>query len=69
MDRDRHGESAPHRAGDTRLLEEEIRLFEWRLARLGLDGDCAYERALSRAYGSLLEERRSRLAAMRAAGF
>ncbi|WJW75017.1 hypothetical protein QVG61_10985 [Thiohalobacter sp. IOR34] len=49
-------------------LREEIALLEARLSTLGLDGDCAYERALSGAYSRLLEERRSQLAALRAAG-
>lgn len=66
----RHSIRAGHADGreQARALEEEIRLFEERLARLGPDGDCAYERALSRAYDSLLDECRARLAAMRAAG-
>jgi len=67
---DRHADirGGTHRTRETQALEEEIRMFECRLAQLGPDGDCAYERALSRVYDNLLEERRNRLAAMRAAG-
>ena len=35
------------------------RLFEARLHEMGDAGDCAYERALSRAYETLLRERRA----------
>lgn len=46
-------------------LTEEIAMLESRLAIMGLDGDCAYERALSQVYHSLLTQRRSQLAALR----
>ena len=50
-------------------LLDEIRTLEARLAAVGLDGDCAYERALSQIYDRLLRERRDQLAAIRHAGF
>ena len=54
---------------DTRdALAEEIAALEKRLQKLGFDGDCAYERAISQLYQSLVEDRKNRLAALRAAG-
>lgn len=43
-------------------LRQEIAFFESRLGEMGEMGDCAYERALSRAYVLLLDERRRQLA-------
>ena len=42
-------------------LRQEIAFFETRLHEMGEQGDCAYERALSRAYEALLRERRTQL--------
>ena len=58
----------PHHRSMASLLEE-IRALESRLAAVGLDGDCAYERALSQIYDRLLRERRDQLAAIRCAGY
>lgn len=49
-------------------LSEEIVLLAERLRRFGGDGDCAYERALSRLYRSLVDQRLQQLADLRAAG-
>jgi hypothetical protein len=45
-------------------LAEEITRLEQRLQLMGMDGDCAYERAISRLYQSMVEERRQELAAL-----
>lgn len=45
-------------------LEKEIALLEARLKSVGMDGDCAYERALSKVYDSLLIQRRRQLASL-----
>jgi hypothetical protein len=45
-------------------LRQEIAFFEARLNEMGEKGDCAYEHALSRAYRSLLQERRQQLAGL-----
>jgi hypothetical protein len=45
-------------------LRQEIAFFEARLTEMGEQGDCAYERALSKAYQVLLQERRNQLAAL-----
>lgn len=50
-------------------LQQEIRMLESRLRIMGLDGDCAYERALSQVYDALLMQKRQQLEAMRVAGF
>lgn len=50
-------------------LQQEIRMLEKRLRTMGLDGDCAYERALSQVYDALLLQKRQQLEAMRGAGF
>ncbi len=42
-------------------IREEIRWFEERLHDIGNCGDCAYERALSTTYHTLLAERRQQL--------
>lgn len=43
-------------------VRAEINYLEKRLAEMGLAGDCAYERALAKAFNGLLSERRSILA-------
>lgn len=48
--------------GEEQRLREQIELLESRLRVMGLDGDCAYERAMSSLYQRLLEELRTRLA-------
>lgn len=55
---------ADYRAVD--LLRQEIAFFETRLHEMGEQGDCAYERALGRAYETLLNERRHQLAQLQA---
>ena len=60
-----HPLSLGHLAADNRAadhLRQEIAFFESRLYEMGEQGDCAYERALSRAYEILLHERRQQLA-------
>lgn len=49
-------------------LQAQIEALEARLISMGLDGDCAYERAMSKVYDGLLRDRRRRLQAMRATG-
>ena len=44
----------------TRLLEE-IETLEQRLHTMGEDGDCAYERAMSKLYRTIVEERKQQL--------
>ncbi|MFZ1326648.1 MAG: hypothetical protein WAT67_11640 [Candidatus Contendobacter sp.] len=54
-----------HLAADYRMadyLRQQIAFFETRLQEMGDQGDCAYEHALSRAYETLLRERRGQLA-------
>ena len=55
---------ADYRAAD--VLRQEIAFFEARLHEMGEEGDCAYEHALSRAYETLLRERRDQLSQLRA---
>lgn len=55
---------ADYRVAD--YLRQEIAFFEGRLQEMGEQGDCAYERSLSRAYEILLRERRSQLAQLQA---
>jgi len=50
----------------TDYLRQEIAFFETRLHEMGEQGDCAYERALSRAYETLLNERRHQLTQLQA---
>ncbi len=40
---------------------EDIDFLERRLEQMGYDGDCAYERAMSRVYEELLMKRRRAL--------
>jgi hypothetical protein len=49
----------------TLQLMEEIAALESRLEDMGMDGDCAYERAISRVYTDMVAERKRRLAALR----
>jgi hypothetical protein len=46
-------------------LQDEIATLESRLEDMGIDGDCAYERAMSRLYTDMVEDRKRRLAALR----
>lgn len=43
-------------------LEEEICYMEARLEEIGFEGDCAYERAMSRFYREQIASRRKQLA-------
>lgn len=45
-------------------LQEEISTLERRLEDMGMDGDCAYERAISKVYISLVARRKAQLAAL-----
>jgi len=45
-------------------LRDEIATLEYRLAEMGVDGDCAYERAMSRLYTGMVEDRKRRLTAL-----
>ncbi len=45
-------------------LLEEIAALENRLEDMGIDGDCAYERAMSRVYTDMVEDRKRQLAAL-----
>lgn len=49
-------------------VEYEIEQLEVRLAQMALHDDCAYEKAMARAYEDMLEERRRRLASLRHCG-
>lgn len=46
------------------MLLEEIATLERRLSDMGMDGDCAYERAISRVYTDLVEKRKQQLATL-----
>ncbi len=47
-------------------LLEEIETLENRLHCMGEDGDCAYERAMSKLYRAMVEERKLRLSQLAA---
>ncbi len=47
-------------------LQDEITALETRLQDMGEDGDCAYERAMSRLYTDMVAERKRDLAALTA---
>jgi hypothetical protein len=49
----------------TLKLLEEIATLESRLEDMGIDGDCAYERAMSRVYTDMVQDRKRQLAALR----
>lgn len=58
--------SAIHAAtSEVAQVEYEIEQLEVRLAQMALHDDCAYEKAMARAYEGMLDERRRRLAALR----
>ena len=59
------------RSGKDRAVEllEEIATLENRLQIMGVDGDCAYERAISRLYQLMVEERKQQLADLRVSSF
>lgn len=46
-------------------LTSEIALYQSRINGMGLDGDCAYERALIKVYNDLLVRRNLELEKMR----
>lgn len=58
---------APLRSGVSSqdYLHQQIAFFEMRLREMGHEGDCAYERALSRVYHLLLHQRRDQLASLK----
>ncbi|WP_125181843.1 hypothetical protein [Thiohalobacter thiocyanaticus] len=60
--------AVPSHPSCPREIRQEIAQLERRLRTMGLDGDCAYERALSQAYDALLLQKRRQLAALREAG-
>jgi hypothetical protein len=45
-------------------LVEEISILQRRLELMGMDGDCAYEHAISRLYEAMVEERKRQLTAL-----
>ena len=49
---------------DSERLLEEIAFMESRLAEIGHDGDCAYEKAMIRFYHQQMAARRERLQRM-----
>lgn len=49
-------------------LKEEIRYMEARLDEIGFEGDCAYERAMSRFFVEQIASRRQQLAGMESSG-
>lgn len=51
-----------HLTGDPVRLREEIQYMETRLCEIGFEGDCAYERAMSKFYQEQIETRKQRLA-------
>lgn len=57
----------PLAVGDEQVpqLLDEIAALESRLEDMGMDGDCAYERAMSRLYTGMVEDRKRLLAALR----
>lgn len=64
-----HTTGMPLAVGDdqTLRLQDEIATLEYRLAEMGMDGDCAYERAMSRLYARMVDDLKRRLAAVRGA--
>jgi len=53
-------ESAGLKADAARLLEE-IAYMEGRLAEIGYDGDCAYEKAIAKFFEQQVSDRKIRL--------
>ncbi len=49
---------SPHRSCAHSDLRAEINYLEKRLIEMGSSGDCAYERALAKAFIDLISERR-----------
>lgn len=49
-------------------LHEELKFFAKQAERYAGGGDCAYERALERAYQALVDQRQRQLNALREAG-
>ena len=49
-------------------LKEEIRYMEARLDEIGFEGDCAYERAMSRFFTEQIASRRQQLAGLECSG-
>jgi len=62
-----HTTGMPLAVGDDQALQlqDEIATLESRLEDMGMDGDCAYERAMSRLYADMVEDRKRRLATLR----
>jgi len=62
-----HCTGMPPVVGDEQALQlqDEIAALEGRLKEMGIDGDCAYERAMSRLYTDMVEDRKRRLASLR----
>jgi hypothetical protein len=62
-----HTTGMPPAVGDEQALQlqDEIATLENRLKEMGIDGDCAYERAMSRLYTDMVEDRKRRLAGLR----
>ncbi len=56
-----HLHTTPSNAHAAHHIREEIAYLEARLIRMGHDGDCAYEKRLSKHYHLLLEQRRKQL--------
>ena len=48
-------------------LLEEIEILQRRLEVMGMDGDCAYEHAISSLYQRMVEERQAQLKALQLA--
>jgi hypothetical protein len=62
------GAGAPMRGiPEEQALREEIAYCEARLRQMGHLGDCAYEKAMTRFYEALVEEKRQALDDLRAA--
>ncbi len=57
-----YSRALPRHPHDEIRLSEEIAYLEGRLRAMGEEGDCAYERAMSRHYSELLNSRRRELA-------
>ena len=56
--------TTPSNAHTAHHIREEIAYLEARLIKMGHDGDCAYEKQLSKHYYQLLEQRRQQLKAL-----
>lgn len=49
---------------DRSRIEEEIQFMESRLEEMGFEGDCAYERAMTKFYQQEIAFRRARIAGL-----